>query len=313
MATRFANPFPRFFNDNAALLPSGTIDFYEAGSTVTRKDTYADPLLATANANPVVLSAGGVVPDIWLDGTYDIVMRDKDGNQIDQADDIGAVAAAVYGDWDSGTTYGNGGNNIVTGSDGNYYVSIQASNTGNDPTSSAAYWTEIKFIRVWNTNETYVVDDVVLVAAGKMFVSIAASNTGNTPISSPTKWQPVIGGDQTIKRINLLDYGEITNAIGATGGGTQDINLELGNSVTATVNASANTFTFSNPTAGDELCGFTLYLTNGGSQTVNWPASVDWAGGTAPTLTASGVDVIVFESNDSGTIWNGFSAAINIS
>ena len=226
MATRFANPFPRFFNDNAALLPSGTIDFYEAGSTVTRKDTYADPLLATANANPVVLSAGGVVPDIWLDGTYDIVMKDKDGNQIDQADDIGAVAAAVYGDWDSGTTYGNGGNNIVTGSDGNYYVSIQASNTGNDPTSSAAYWTEIKFIRVWNTNETYVVDDVVLVAAGQMFVSIAASNTGNTPISSPTKWQPVIGGDQTIKRINLLDYGEITNAIGATGGGTQDINLE---------------------------------------------------------------------------------------
>ena len=74
MATRFANPFPRFFNDNAALLPSGTIDFYEAGSTVTRKDTYADPLLATANANPVVLSAGGVVPDIWLDGTYDIVL-----------------------------------------------------------------------------------------------------------------------------------------------------------------------------------------------------------------------------------------------
>ena len=60
----------------------------------------------------------------------------------------------------------------MTGSDGNYYVSIQASNTGNDPTSSAAYWTEIKFIRVWNTNETYVVDDVVLVAAGRIHCRI---------------------------------------------------------------------------------------------------------------------------------------------
>ena len=104
---------------------------------------------------------------------------------------------------------------------------------------------------------------------------------------------------------NLLDYGEVTNAIGGTGGGTQDIDLELGNSVTATVDTSANTFTFSNPVASDELCGFTLGLTNGGSQTVNWPGAVDWAGGSAPTLTASGVDWLVFWTADGGTIWNG--------
>jgi hypothetical protein len=78
--------------------------------------------------------------------------------------------------------------------------------------------------------------------------------------------------DNTAQRLNLLDYAEVTNAIGSTGGGTQDIDLTLGNSVTATVDTSANTFTFSNPTASDELCGFTLLLTNGGSQTVTWPA-----------------------------------------
>ena len=104
---------------------------------------------------------------------------------------------------------------------------------------------------------------------------------------------------------NLLDYGEVTNAIGGTGGGTQDIDLELGNSVTATVDTSANTFTFSNPVASDELCGFTLGLTNGGSQTVNWPGAVDWAGGSAPTLTTSGVDWLVFWTADGGTVWNG--------
>lgn len=113
------------------------------------------------------------------------------------------------------------------------------------------------------------------------------------------------GGDNTITRTNLLDYGEVTNAIGSIGGGTQDIDLTLGNSVTATVDTSTTTFTFSNPTASDELCGFVLGLTNGGSQTVNWPASVDWAGGTAPTLTSSGVDWLVFWTVDGGTIWNG--------
>ncbi len=111
--------------------------------------------------------------------------------------------------------------------------------------------------------------------------------------------------DNILQRANLKDYGEVTNAIGSTGGGTQDIDLTLGNSVTATVDTSANTFTFSNPTATDELCGFTLILTNGGSQTVTWPASVDWPAATAPTLTSAGVDKLVFETVDGGTTWTG--------
>ena len=114
----------------------------------------------------------------------------------------------------------------------------------------------------------------------------------------------------TLPVILLKDYGETTNAIGGTGGGTQDINLTLGNSVTATVDTSANTFTFSNPTASDEGCGFTLVLTNGQSQgAVTWPASVDWAGGSAPTLTASGVDILTFWTVDGGTIWHGMVAS----
>ena len=129
--------------------------------------------------------------------------------------------------------------------------------------------------------------------------------TAAQTINSLTLGGALVGGDNTVSRINLLDYGEVTNAIGSTGGGTQDIDLTLGNYVTATVDTSANTFTFSNPTASDEGCGFTLVLTNGGSQTVNWPASVDWPAATAPTLTASGVDKIVFETSDGGTTWLG--------
>ena len=115
------------------------------------------------------------------------------------------------------------------------------------------------------------------------------------------------GADNTVGRVNLLDYGEVTNALGSAGG-ARTIDLTLGNSVTATVSASTVTWTFSNPTASDELCGFTLTLTNGGSQTVNWPASVDWASATAPTLTTAGVDILTFFTVDGGTTWYGFMA-----
>ena len=118
--------------------------------------------------------------------------------------------------------------------------------------------------------------------------------------------------DAMVVRPYFKDYGEVVNAIGATGGGTQDIDLTLGNVVSATVDTSANTFTFSNPSATGRCCSFTLILTNGGSQTVNWPASVDWAGGTAPTLTTSGVDILEFFTVDAGTNWYGFAAGLDM-
>lgn len=119
--------------------------------------------------------------------------------------------------------------------------------------------------------------------------------------------------DNTLSRPRLIDYAETVNVIGSIGGGTQDIDLQNGNVVTATVDTSTTTFTFSNPPASGQEGGFKLYLTNGGSQTVNWPASVDWSGGTAPTLTTSGIDILVFSTVDGGTIWYGFVAGLGMS
>ncbi len=82
--------------------------------------------------------------------------------------------------------------------------------------------------------------------------------------------------------------------------------------MTATVSTAEQTFTFTNPPASGVNGSFTLFLTNGGSQTVNWPASVDWPDATAPTLTAAGVDVLVFTTNDAGTIWLGFVAGLDV-
>ena len=120
-------------------------------------------------------------------------------------------------------------------------------------------------------------------------------------------------GDNIVQRPVMKDYGETVNAIGAIGGGTQDIDLTLGNVVTGTVDTSTTTFTFSNPPTTGTAGSFTLILTNGGSQTVNWPAAVDWAGGSGPSLTSSGIDVITFTTIDAGTIWYGFAAGLDMS
>ncbi len=133
---------------------------------------------------------------------------------------------------------------------------------------------------------------------------LAATKMTPTNLGATTLTGAIAGGDQVVSAVTLKDYGETTQALGSAGG-TRAVNLNNGNSVTATVSSSANTFTFSNPTASDELCGFTLELTNGGSQTVNWPASVDWAGASAPTLTTSGVDYLVFWTVNGGTRWYG--------
>ena len=120
----------------------------------------------------------------------------------------------------------------------------------------------------------------------------------------------VDGGAQVISNPVVKDYGETVNIIGGTGGGTQDIDITAGNVVTATVDTSTNTFTFSNPSVSGVSCSFTLILTNGGSQTVVWPATVDWAAATAPTLTAAGVDVLAFMTVDAGATWYGFAGGL---
>lgn len=116
--------------------------------------------------------------------------------------------------------------------------------------------------------------------------------------------------DNLVVRPVLKDYAVEGVAIGNTGA-TRTIDLETGNFFSATLD-QACTFTFSNPAASGDFCGFVLELTNGGSDTITWPASVDWPGGTAPTLTAAGVDQLVFTTRDAGTTYFGLVAGLDI-
>lgn len=152
---------------------------------------------------------------------------------------------------------------------------------------------------------------------GTVFVAIKMDVTDTTSDAASLLMQLLKGGAELFAidkngRVDVNHSSEEVNAIGSIGGGTQDIDLELGNVVSGTVDTSTTTFTFSNPVASGRASSFTFIVTNGGSQTVNWPASVDWAGGTAPTLTAAGVDVLSFLTTDGGTTWYGFAAGLDM-
>ena len=147
-----------------------------------------------------------------------------------------------------------------------------------------------------------------LIDAGGYITATSTNTLSNKTLAATTLSGQLTGADQTVSAINLKDYGEITNALGNTTG-AKTIDLTAGNSVTATT-TGATTWTFSNPTASDELCSFSLKLVNGGSAAQNWPSSVDWPSATAPTLTTSGTDVLVFITCDGGTIWYGFVAGL---
>lgn len=76
---------------------------------------------------------------------------------------------------------------------------------------------------------------------------------------------------------------------------------------------AANTsFTLSNVPAAGTIASFILDLTNGGAFTVTWWNNIKWAGGTAPTLTAAGRDVLGFYTNDGGATWTGMLLAKDV-
>lgn len=88
-------PRARFFDNNGLPLAGGQIYTYIAGTT-TPQATYTTQAAGTPNANPVILDASGSA-DIWLSGSYKIVVEDASGNVISTTDNITAFTTGVTG------------------------------------------------------------------------------------------------------------------------------------------------------------------------------------------------------------------------
>ena len=118
--------------------------------------------------------------------------------------------------------------------------------------------------------------------------------------------------DKILQRPELKDYSETKTALSAAA--SVAIDLTEGNVFTITPDQNT-TFTFTNPSPTGKSCAFTLIWTQDGSdRTISWPASVDWAGGSAPAVTSGSakIDIYTFFTLDAGTIWYGFQAGADM-
>lgn len=109
------------------------------------------------------------------------------------------------------------------------------------------------------------------------FLAAVTGETGTGAVvfgTSPTLTTPVINGQTQGAAV----------AVSAMA-----IDWSLGQVFTKTLAAGANTFTFSNQASGMVI----VVRVTGAASTLTWP-TVKWAGGVAPTQTASGTDVYTF-------------------
>ena len=112
----------------------------------------------------------------------------------------------------------------------------------------------------------------------------------------------------TVKTINETH-------VTTSGSGTQDLNQESAN-VFIHTSSGNTTFTFSNPPSATYVHSFTVIHKQDGSggHSITWPGTVDWPGGSAPSVTSSAnaVDVFTFITYDGGTSYYGFLAGSDV-
>ena len=160
--------------------------------------------------------------------------------------------------------------------------------------------------------------DVTGVSAGSNIDVTSAS--GPVPSVALAIDAEVAFADQVASRPQIKDYSETVNAITGTKTAAFDISLTDGNVQTVTVGAGTFNIGITGALASHSN-SLTLLLTNGGASTATFVAgahggggnAVSWAGGTAPTFTTSGADVVVFTSFDGGTNFMGFVGGLDMS
>ena len=149
-----------------------------------------------------------------------------------------------------------------------------------------------------------------LALAGTVVTSNATQlNYNNITTLGTSEASKVVTADAN--GVVTFDNGKIEERTAVTSSSNAaTLNLRDGDNFTHTLSENV-TYTFSTPAASGKVSAFTLkVIQDSSARTITWPTSVDWAGGTAPTLsTGSGaVDVFVFATYDGGTIYYGFTA-----
>lgn len=115
MASRFVLPLADVGN---GISPSdGAQLFFFATGTSIDKDTFTSKPATTKNANPVIADGDGVFPQIWIEGSYKVVLKDKNNVQAWEEDPIISDSVESVDLVDNYTTFRAKNSSLLT--DGN--------------------------------------------------------------------------------------------------------------------------------------------------------------------------------------------------
>jgi len=182
---RYQNPADVNFYQGAAT-GSGKLYFYESG-TSTPKATYADSSESVLNSHPVLLDSSGREPNIFYSGSAKVVFENSAGDQVWERDPVGGESTlGNFSDFSLEIIYGL---DDIVKSNSKFYISITASNQGNDPATSGEEWSEIRFLGVYNEFQSYDIGEIIQTSDGDLWTSLVNNNLGNTPATDDgTNW-----------------------------------------------------------------------------------------------------------------------------
>lgn len=183
---RFGSLDTQYFDDAGDPLVSGKVYFYETGTT-TPKATFADVNYTIPNSNPVILTAAGRQPNIFFEGVAKAILTKSDNTQILVRDPVGDTASTFGNAWIASKDYN--ANDVVQGSDGNFYVSLVNGNVNNNPVTSSGYWTFLYSVE-WNAGTTYKLGSVVTYQT-IVYQSLQNANLNQNPSSMTAYWVPI--------------------------------------------------------------------------------------------------------------------------
>lgn len=329
---------------NVAQINSASL-FGDSGQTILSNNAYYNSgwkRYTTNVANQISLSAGMLLYNYAATGAADSAITWTEGFRVDASGNMGLGVVPTYKlDVLSGAAVAvraRSSNSDTVGiieSAGTATSLLRFINTGannvyiGSVSGSLVAYTNGVLAMTLNTSGVLEVSEAGTGSGSGGFTASTATHNGNAGMlfktNSANRWNITTAGTNgATLRIysyatgaaaatwdassNLVNAGSVTTSKALFSAkaavSASDIDVSTANAFSKTISGNT-TFTVSNVPASGTLCAFTLDLTNGGAYTITWWSGVKWAGGSAPTLTASGRDRLVFMTTDGGTTWDG--------